>query len=438
MNLPSLRSLVTHLINLLFVSLVVCLCPSSSTQDNSLVVALDKENEYWQKAVETKLIVLDENHTCDIVSCPPSIKPLDNKFVFSIKLRSDGSIDHYKTRLVVLGNKKEYGLDYDKTFSPIAKMTIVGTILALAASQSWSLHQMDVNAFLHGDFKEEVYIKLPYGMHTLFPNIVCKLKRFLYGLKHAPRYDPFLFLQRTLKGIVVLLVYVDDIVVTGSDQEEISRIKQILHFHMKELGHLTYFSGLEAFFKSAKVQSRFVPASWTQIQPLLTLPSKCHSNDPTLYRKLVGSLFYVIITHPDIYFIVHTISKFMQSPQNFHFHCPDTRKSTIGWCMFLGNALISSKCKKQNLVSKSSTKAKYQAMSSFDSLKHNQLYYMVTTLVLYRLQQIQFTMNEQNRLKLIIHPTYTSIVIHKSNEPLTLSNVKTSRRAKMPSWMRWK
>ena len=105
------------------------------------------------------------------------MKPLGSKLVFSIKLRSDGSIERYKARLVVLGNKQEYGLDYDETFAPIAKMTTVRTILALAASQSWSLHQMDVkNAFLHGDLKEEVYIKLPYGMPTSSPNDVCKLK----------------------------------------------------------------------------------------------------------------------------------------------------------------------------------------------------------------------------------------------------------------------
>ncbi|RDX85863.1 hypothetical protein CR513_32881, partial [Mucuna pruriens] len=94
--------------------------------------------------------------TWDIVSCPPSIKPLGSKFVFSIKFRLDGSIDRYKAQLIVLGNKQEYELDYDETFAPIAKMTTVHTLLALVASQSWPLHQMNVkNAFLHGDLKEE-------------------------------------------------------------------------------------------------------------------------------------------------------------------------------------------------------------------------------------------------------------------------------------------
>ncbi|RDX63920.1 hypothetical protein CR513_57589, partial [Mucuna pruriens] len=89
-----------------------------------------------QEVVEIELLTLDENQTWDIVSCPPFVKPLGNKFVLSIKLCLDGFIDRYKARLVVLGNKKECGLDYDETFALVAKMTTVHTILALAASQS--------------------------------------------------------------------------------------------------------------------------------------------------------------------------------------------------------------------------------------------------------------------------------------------------------------
>ena len=97
-------------------------------------------------------------------------------------------MDRYKARLVALGSKKEYGVDYEETFAHVAKMTTVRTILAIAASQSWRLHQMDVkNAFLHGDLQEEIYIKLPSSMTTSSPHDVCKLKRSLYMLKQAPR-----------------------------------------------------------------------------------------------------------------------------------------------------------------------------------------------------------------------------------------------------------
>lgn len=145
------------------------------------------EHECWRKAIETEPLALEENQTWDVVPCPSSV-------VFSIKRRSDGSINRYKARLVALGNKQEYGLDYDENFAPVAKMTTVRTILTFAASQSWPLHQMDVkNAFLHGDLKEDVYLKLPFGMSTSSSNDACKLKRSLYGLKQAPRvwFDKF-------------------------------------------------------------------------------------------------------------------------------------------------------------------------------------------------------------------------------------------------------
>lgn len=397
------------------------------------------EHECWRQAIETELLALEENQTWDVVPCPPSVKPLGSKLVFSVKHRPDGSIDRYKARLVVLGNKQEYGLDYDETFAPVAKMTTVRTILALAASQSWSLHQMDVkNAFLHGDLKEEVYIRLPNGMPTSSSNDVCKLKRSLYGLKQAPRvwfetfrstllgfsftqslHDSSLFLRRTSKGIVVLLVYVDDMIITGSDKEAISEIQNLLHstFHMKDLGQLNYFLGLEVHHQPQGIflnQHKYILdlvrlaglTGTTSVDTPMEINVKYRRDEgellenPTLYRKLVGKLIYLTITRPDISYAVHTVSKFMLSPRHLHLSavrriiryllgtpsrglffsagssiqlqaysdsdwagCPDTRKSTTGWFMFLGDALVSWKCKKQDSVSKSSTEAEYRAMA---------------------------------------------------------------------------
>ena len=146
------------------------------------------EHECWQIAMQAELQALEENHTWDIVPCPPTVKPIGSKWVFSVKLRPYGSLDRYKARLVALGNKQEYGVDYEETFAPVAKMTTVRTILAIAALQSWRLHQMDVkNVFLHGNLHKEIYIKLPSGMTTSSPHDVCKLRRSLYGLKQVPR-----------------------------------------------------------------------------------------------------------------------------------------------------------------------------------------------------------------------------------------------------------
>lgn len=115
-------------INCMTASLSSILVPSSYKQA--------MENDCWQKSIETELLALEENQTWDIMPCPSSVKPLGSKFVFSIKLHLDGSIDRYKARLVVLGNKQEYGLDYEETFAPVAKMTTVRIILAIVASQA--------------------------------------------------------------------------------------------------------------------------------------------------------------------------------------------------------------------------------------------------------------------------------------------------------------
>lgn len=280
------------------------------------------------------------------------------------------------------------------------------------------------------------------------------------------QYDSSLFLRKTSKGLVVLLVYVDDIVITGSDVEAISEIQKFLHstFHMKDLGQLTYFLGLEVhhqpqgiFVNQHKYTRDLVQLAGLTEANSVDTPMEINVKyrrdggelleDPTLYRKLVGSLIYLTITRPNISFAVHTVSKFMQAPRHLHLSavrriiryilgtssrglffpagsstqlqaysdsdwagCPVTRKSTMGWCMFLGDALISWKCKKQESVSKSSTDQNIVPcllhvlrsfgcgvfLQSLVSHKFNPLHYMQTTLVLSKLLLTLSTMNARS------------------------------------------
>jgi hypothetical protein len=108
--------------------------------------------------MQEELQALQDNHTWDLVSCPPAVKPIGCKWVYSIKLRSDGTLDRYKARLVALENRQEYGVDYEETFSPVAKMTTVRTIIAIAASQGWPLHQMDVKMLFSMVILKRIFI----------------------------------------------------------------------------------------------------------------------------------------------------------------------------------------------------------------------------------------------------------------------------------------
>lgn len=178
----------------------------------------------------------------------------------------DLSID--TTRLLAKGYTQTYGVDYQETFSPVAKLNTVRVLLYLAANLDWPLYQFDVkNAFLHGDLKEEVYMDIPPAyVVSSKANMVCKPQPALYGLKQSPwawfgrfslamkKYgfhqsnsDHTLFLKYRLGKVTALIIYVDDMVITGDDYEEMPKLQEQLatEFEMKNLGGLKYFLGIE-------------------------------------------------------------------------------------------------------------------------------------------------------------------------------------------------
>ena len=105
------------------------------------------------------------------------MQPITCKWVYKVKRRPDGSVDRYKARLVARGFSQKYGIDFDETFSPVAKLTTVHVLITLAASKVWRLWQIDVkNAFLHGGIDKEIYMEQPHGFEDKHnPKYVCKL-----------------------------------------------------------------------------------------------------------------------------------------------------------------------------------------------------------------------------------------------------------------------
>ncbi|KAL4575087.1 hypothetical protein LXL04_021928 [Taraxacum kok-saghyz] len=315
----------------------------------------------------------------------------------------------------------------------------------VTAQKWWPLLQLDVNnAFLNGDLEEEVYIQLPQGytpptVKDAKVPLACKLQKSLYGLRQASRqwYAKFssfliskgftqskadfsLFTKGQNDNFVALLVYVDDIVITGASMESIQEIKNQLseEFRLKDLGKLKHFLGLEIARspEGIVISQRQYVLDLLQDTGMLASKPASHPMDPRLkfsdfegvpledpsqYRRLVGRLLYLTITRPDIAYAVHRLSQGMSCPKEAHHQaaqhllrflkhnpgqglflsakpslklrafsdsdwagCLDTRRSVSGFCVFLGDSLISWKSKKQVTVSRSSTEAEYRALGS--------------------------------------------------------------------------
>ena len=113
----------------------------------------------WQIAMKEELDALSKNHTSDLVTLPPGKSVVGCKWIYKIKTHFDGSIERYKARLVAKGFTQEYEIDYEETFAPIARISSVRALLAVAVTIKWDLFQIDVkNSFLNGDLSEEVYM----------------------------------------------------------------------------------------------------------------------------------------------------------------------------------------------------------------------------------------------------------------------------------------
>ncbi|KAM2276855.1 hypothetical protein ACFXTI_035234 [Malus domestica] len=369
---------------------------------------------HWRSAMQDEINALQSTGTWSLVPFSSQQNIVGCKWVFRVKKHPDDTIDRYKARLVAKGFHQQAGLDYKETFSPVAKPVTIRILLSLAVQHDWFLNQLDIsNAFLHGDLQEDVYMQQSPGFSDpTYPHHVCKLRKSLYGLKQAPRawFDKLFAVLKSLgfhqsqsdaslfvlqDGVpVIVLVYVDDILVTGSHTAACQRFIQKLSsvFPVKDLGPLHYFLGLEVqrsadglFLHQSKYISDLLHKTRMDgAKPCLT-PLGSHKldhtgsllPDPTEYRSIVGALQYLTWTRPDLSFAVNQVCQFMHAPREPHLQaakrilrflkatvshglwfkkgivhltaysdadwagCPFDRRSTSGYCIFLGSNLIS-------------------------------------------------------------------------------------------------
>nr|GEV54533.1 ribonuclease H-like domain-containing protein [Tanacetum cinerariifolium] len=321
--------------------------PLYPVYDTLLMFSSENEDKVFKPSILSYLLVsLDfQNHRvllcCDSTGpLYPVTKPspipqvyLTSQNMWHQRLghpRTDGTLSRYKARLVTNGSTQIEGIDVDETFSPVVKPGTIRTVLSLALSRHWPIHHLDVkNSFLHGDLAKTVYMHQPPGFwDPAHPDHVCLLQRSLYGLKQAD----FSGLPLTLLelGLVIVRKYATEILerahMIGCNP---GRTPVNTKFKLRDDGDLVA--------------------------------------DPTLYRSLAGSLQYLTFTRPDISYVVQQVCLHMHDPCEPHFSALKRilcRRSTSGYCVFLGNNLLSWSSKRQPTLYRSSAEAEYRDVAN--------------------------------------------------------------------------
>ena len=317
------------------------------------------QHTVWKDAMIEELKSIERNKTWNLVDLPSGKHQIGVKWVFKKKLNPDGLVSKHKARLVAKGFLQKQGLDYSEVFALVARTETIRLVVAVACARNWSLFQLDVkSAFLHGPLEEEVYVQQPPGFIVKGrEQQVYRLRKALYGLKQAPkawnrRIDSFLhklsFTKCTVEhgvyvreseheGLLIVCLYVDDLLVTGSNLKEIEVFKKVMEaeFEMTDLGKLSYFLGMEFTYTPAglimhqkkyvrELLKRFNMGSCNSVtSPIdvnikLTKDEEGEAVDETLFKQIVGSLRYVCNSRPDLCFGVGLISRFMSSPRKVH------------------------------------------------------------------------------------------------------------------------
>ncbi|GKE40852.1 ribonuclease H-like domain-containing protein, partial [Tanacetum coccineum] len=274
----------------------------------------------WQNDMRDEYTTLIKNKAWTLVPKPPNTNIVRCMWLFRHKYLADDTLSRYKALLVANGSTQLEGVD--KTFSPVVKPGTIRTVLSLAASRHWPIHQLDVkNAFLHGDLSETVYMHQPHGFQdSVHPNYVC-----LQGTNTA-----------------YLLLYDDDIVLTSSSESLLQQIIRSLHqeFAMTDLGPLNYFLSISVTRDSSGL---FL----SQKKYAIEILDRAHTDNCNPSRTPIdteSNWEVIVIRSADL--VAYSDADLAGFP--------NTRRSTLHYCVFLGHNLLSWSSKHQLTLSHSS------------------------------------------------------------------------------------
>ncbi|GJY84693.1 ribonuclease H-like domain, reverse transcriptase, RNA-dependent DNA polymerase [Tanacetum coccineum] len=332
-----------------------------------LLLAEDEPKNYkeassdqkWIEAMKVELDSINRNNTWELTTLPKGHKAIGLKWVFKTKKDANGNIIKHKARLVAKGYIQEHGIDFEEVFAPVARMETIRLLLAIAANNKWEVHHLDVkSAFLHGDLKEEVYVTQPEGFIKREDNgKVYRLIKALYGLRQAPRawnikldntlksldfkkcaLEQAIYTKTSRDSTLLIGVYVDDLIITGTPKKEIDKFKAQMEekFKMSDpMDLLAYYLGIEvtqtsddisikqtAYANKILKEAGMIDCNETLI-PMdpgtrLTKITEGTMVNSTEYRSLIGCLRYLLHTRPDLSYSVGLLSRFMQEPKEQH------------------------------------------------------------------------------------------------------------------------
>jgi histone deacetylase 1/2 len=407
----------------------------------------------WNTAIQEELAAVRNATVYEVISIsnlPPSANLIGNTWVFKVKQNSDGSVERLKARITAKGCSQKEGIDYQEVFAPVANQTTIRLVIFCLVQRGLIGRSFDVKtAFLYGDLHahERVYMRVPEGVPNRDKSTCWALQKCIYGLKQSARrfnehlhstlttigytrsaHDPCLYINITPSSFTVLVIVVDDILMATSDNTIANTFLANMRetYQMKDLGEPSYTIGIH-FERNAETngytisQKRYLedviarfssanlPTATIPMPSALRLTSTGLANDsdsplcdPLMYRSLIGSLMYVLLTRPDVATPISMLARFMHAPRKVHLDSAlrvlgylrttkdmclhynrtdttkpqlrcyvdsdwaadaDTRRSRYGFAIYLGSSLLCWRSKLHSSITLSTAEAEYVAAS---------------------------------------------------------------------------
>ena len=311
---------------------------------------------------------LMKNETWELVKKPENAPIVDCKWVYRVKQDKDGNVTKLKSRLVARGFSQQYGVNYWESYSPVIKNSTLRLLLAIAVEEDYFIEQIDIkNAYVNSDLEELIYMRQPDGF-VIGENMVCRLKKSLYGLKQSGyqwnkllneklikvlgfkrlKSDPCVYVKVRENEKIIIAVYVDDLLFFGKKRSELIKIKSKINkiFAIDDLGECKFVLGLSVKRGSDwlslnqrqyildmlqdydMMACNVVTTPLVQGQKMAQCKGssaelkcvECGIVDITTYRSLIGSLMFLAVsTRPDIAFAVSMLSRHNCNPHPEHF-----------------------------------------------------------------------------------------------------------------------